>query len=197
MMEPAELPPMMERNVARPDWAVRGAEGREKRFLSSIYIQADEEEITNIRLFERWLAIQDQEVRYKEYFLDDAEVVVVGFGTAGRVAYSAVRQARAEGLRVGLLRPITLSPFPSNPITELAKTAKAFLVVEMNAGQMLDDVRVAVGARVPVEFYGRLGGVVPFQEEILSEIKRTFSEPLSIQDDPRRTWIKRLKAAIN
>lgn len=194
MMEPAELPPMMERSPIRPDWAVRGAEGRERRILSSIYIQPDEEEVTNIRLFERWLTIQDNEIRFKEYYLDDAEVVVIGYGTAGRVAYSAVRQARAEGLPVGLLRPITLSPFPRHHLTELAKTSKAFLVVEMNTGQMLDDVRLASGGRIPVEFYGRMGGVVPFQEEIYNEIKRTLTEPLAINGDPRRTWIKRLKA---
>lgn len=195
MMEPAELPPMMERHPVRPDWAVRGAEGREQRILSSIYIHPDDEEVTNIRLFERWMKIQDHEIRYKEYFLDDAEVVVVGYGTAGRVAFSAVRQARSEGLPVGLLRPITLSPFPYQQIADLAKTAKAFLVVEMNTGQMLDDVRLAVKGQVPVEFYGRLGGVVPFQEEIYIEIKRAFDEPLSVNGDPRRTWLKRLKAA--
>ncbi len=197
MMEPAELPPMMEINPIRPEWSVNGAEGREKRLLSSIYIQPEAEEITNIRLFERWLTIQDNEVRYKEHYLDDAEVVVVGFGTAGRVAYSAVRQARAAGLPVGLLRPITLSPFPEKQISELAKTAKAFLVVEMNTGQMLDDVRLAVGGKAPVEFYGRLGGVAPFQEEIYLEINRAFSQPLSVNSDPRRSWLQRLKLANN
>ena len=196
MMEPAELPPMMEKHFVRPDWSVRGAEGREKRMLSSIYMQAEAEEITNIRLFERWMTIQDNEVRYQGYFLDDAEYVIVGFGTAGRVAYSAVRQAREEGIRVGLLRPITLSPFPSQQIADLAKSAQAFLVVEMNAGQMLNDVQLAVAGKAPVEFYGRLGGVVPFQEEIHSEILRLAHEPLSLNGDPRRSWVKRLKASI-
>jgi 2-oxoglutarate ferredoxin oxidoreductase subunit alpha len=195
MMEPAELPPMRPLKRQFPDWAVRGAEGRGRRTLSSIYLKPEEEEITNIRLVERWQTIQANEVRYKEYFLDDAEIVVVGFGTAGRVAFSAVRAARAEGIPVGLLRPITLSPYPSAQITELAKKARAVLVVEMNSGQMLDDVRLAVAGRVPVEFYGRMGGMVPFPEEILGEIKRVAHEPLSMDGDPRQGWIKRLKLA--
>ncbi len=195
MMEPAELPPMQEIKSVRPDWAVRGAEGRQSRILSSIYIQPDEEEVTNIRLLERWMTIQDNEIRYKEFYLDDAEVVVVAFGTAGRVAFSAVRQAREEGLPVGLFRPISLSPFPYQQLAELSKTAKAFLVVEMNTGQMLEDVRLAVSGRCPVEFFGRMGGVVPFQEEISAEIRRALYEPLQVSVDPRRTWIQRLKAS--
>ena len=148
------------------DWAINGAVGRERRVLSSIYLDPLEEEITNLRLFKRWQEIQENEVRYKEYFLDDAEFVIIGFGTAGRVALSAVRAARQKGIKVGLLRPITVSPFPSAVIEQLATRVSAFLVVEMNTGQMLDDVRLAVKGRVPVEFYGRLGGVVPFPDEI-------------------------------
>ncbi|HEX7973332.1 MAG TPA: 3-methyl-2-oxobutanoate dehydrogenase subunit VorB [Anaerolineales bacterium] len=197
MMEPVELPPMRLLDRPLPDWAIRGAEGRERRFLTSIYIQAEKEEVTNIRLQERWQQIQANEVRYKEYDLDDAEIVVVGFGSAGRVAYSAVRAARAEGIPVGLFRPVSLSPFPSEQIAELSRHAKAMLVVEMNAGQMLEDVRLAVAGRIPVEFYGRLGGVVPFPEEVLAEIRRVAREPLSLEGDPRTGWLKRLKAALN
>jgi 2-oxoglutarate ferredoxin oxidoreductase subunit alpha len=193
MMEPAELPPMQPLKRKFPDWAVRGAEGRDRRILSSIYINPEQEEITNIRLVERWQKIEANEIRYKEYYLDDAEIVVVGFGTAGRVAFSAVRAARAEGIPVGLLRPITLSPYPSAQISALASKAKAFLVVEMNSGQMLDDVSRAVAGRAPVEFYGRMGGMVPFPEEILGEIKRIAFEPPSLDNDPRHGWIKRLK----
>ncbi|HEX9027897.1 MAG TPA: 3-methyl-2-oxobutanoate dehydrogenase subunit VorB [Anaerolineales bacterium] len=197
MMEPVELPPMRTLDRPLPNWAVRGAQGRERRYLTSIYMQAEKEEVTNIRLLDRWQQVQANEVRYKEYNLDDAEIVVVGFGTAGRVAYSAVRAARAEGIPVGLFRPITLSPFPSQQIAELSKRAKSVLVVEMNAGQMLEDVRLAVGGRIPVEFYGRLGGVVPFPEEVLGEIRRMAHEPLSPDSDPRAGWLKRLKAALN
>lgn len=194
MMEPAELPEMRPINRSVPDWAVQGSQGRERRFLSSIYLKAEDEEITNIRLLERWQTIEANEVRFKEYFLEDAEIAVVGFGTAGRVAFSAVRAARAQGIPVGLLRPITLSPFPSTRISQLASQVRGLLVVEMNTGQMLPDVQLAVAGRIPVEFYGRLGGVVPFQDEILAEIQRLATLPLSPNGDPRRSWLKRLKA---
>ena len=197
MMEPAELPPMRPVKKVYPDWAVRGAEGRERRFLTSIYMKPEDEEVTNIRLMERWNTIQENEVRYKEFYLDDAEIVVVAFGSAGRVAFSAVREARAQGIPVGLLRPITVSPFPSVQVAEAARHAKAVLVVEMNTGQMLDDVRLAVGKDTPVEFYGRLGGMVPFPDEVLCEIQRMAREPLAQISDPRQAWLKRLKQALN
>ncbi len=197
MMEPAELPAMQPMMKERPDWAVRGAIGRERRTLSSIYLKPEEEEITNYRLLERWYQIQANEVRYKEYYLDDAEIVVVGFGSAGRVAYSAVRAARAEGIPVGLLRPVTLSPFPFDQIAELAGHASAILVVEMNAGQMLEDVRLAAGKRLPVSFYGRMGGMVPFPDEILTEIRHVAHDPGSPDMDPRQGWMQRLQLLIN
>ncbi len=150
MMEPAELPPMSRSGQtcaglgsARLQKAASGAS-----FPQSIS-EPEDEEVTNMRLLERWQQIQANEVRYREYYLDDAEIVVVGFGTAGRVAFSAVRAARAEGIRVGLFRPITLSPFPSARLAELSKSARAFLVVEMNTGQMLDDVQRAVARAHP------------------------------------------------
>ncbi len=192
MMEPAELPPMREIPRTRPEWAVTGAQGRPRRVLTSIYLDPYEEEKTNRRLLERWRQIQAHEVRYREYYLDDAEIVVVGFGIAGRVALSAVRAARAEGIRVGLLRPITLSPFPYAAVETLCRQAQAFLVVEMNAGQMLDDVMLAVARRAPVVFYGRMGGVVPFPDEILEEIRRIARQPPHPEEDPREAWFQQM-----
>jgi 2-oxoglutarate/2-oxoacid ferredoxin oxidoreductase subunit alpha len=197
MMEPAELPPMRPVKTERPDWAVTGAEGREHRFLSSIYIKPEEEEVANFRMLETWNRVKENEVRYREYYLDDAEIVVVGFGTAGRIALSAVRSARAEGIPVGLFRPITLRPYPYAEITELAKNARAMLVVEMNSGQMLEDVRQATNSTLPVEFYGRMGGIVPYPDEFLSEIRRVAYEPLTITTDPRLSWMKRVKVGSN
>ena len=194
MMEPINLPEM--RPVARKDWdwAVRGKAGRSRRFLTSIYLDPYAEEQTNLRLLGRWKAIEANEVRFKDYFLDDAEIVIIGFGTAGRVALSAVRLARAQGVKVGLLRPITLSPFPHGAIAGLASHASAILVVEMNSGQMLEDVRLAVQGRLPVEFYGRMGGVVPFPDEILAEIHRIAKPGLTVEPDPRAAWFERMVA---
>lgn len=197
MMEPTELPPMQPIGRPTPEWAVTGSQGRERRFLTSIYLNPEQEEQTNLRLLERWQTIQENEIRYKEYYLDDAEIVVVGFGTAGRIAFSAVRAARAEGIKAGLLRPITVSPYPYAQVAQLTAQAQAFLVVEMNTGQMLEDVRLAVSGKTPVEFYGRLGGVVPFPDEILSEIRRIARGELSKDIDPRKSWMERLKLMIN
>ncbi|OGO26054.1 MAG: 3-methyl-2-oxobutanoate dehydrogenase subunit VorB [Chloroflexi bacterium RBG_16_51_16] len=195
MMEPIEMPEM--RPVQRKDWdwAVRGKGDKERRILSSIYIDPAAEEVTNFRLLERWRQIEANEVRYKEYFLEDADFVVIGFGTAGRVALSAVRAARQKGIKVGLFRPITVSPFPHKVIDELANRVQAFLVVEMNSGQMLEDVRLSVKGRVPVEFYGRMGGIVPFPDEILGEIERISSEGVKTGMHPRDAWFERMVAA--
>jgi len=196
MMEPAELPPMQPLPAEYPDWATRGAQGRERRILSSIYIDPQDEEVMNFRLMQRWQTIEANEIRYKEYYLDDAEIVVIGYGTAGRVALSAVRAARAEGIPVGLFRPISLSPFPFAQIEALAERAKRLLVVEMNAGQMLDDVMRAAKGRLPVEFYGRMGGVMPFPDEIIDEIKRIAGDPRSPLQDPRQQWLERFSQVL-
>jgi len=192
MMEPAELPEMQPVKNTFPDWAVSGAHGRERNMLTSIYLNPPDEEATNLRLLQRWQKIKESEVRYKSYFMEDAKYVVVGFGAAGRVALSAVRAARAEGVPVGLLRPITLNPFPGGIIEELSQQVDAMLVVEMNAGQMLEDVRLAVSGKVPVEFYGRLGGVVPFPDEILNEICALAAGKYSLDGHPRDRWLKRM-----
>ncbi|MCB2178777.1 3-methyl-2-oxobutanoate dehydrogenase subunit VorB [bacterium] len=197
MMEPAEMPPMRELPTEVAEWAVSGAQGRDPRILSSIYIDPKDEEVTNIRLLKRWQEIEEKEVRYQEFNLDDAEIAIIAFGTAGRVSSTAVRQAREEGIKVGLFRPITLAPFPKEAIAELSKRVKRILVVEMNTGMMLDDVDLCVQGRVPVEFYGRLGGVTPFPDEIYDEIIR-ISENIDAPapKDPRKAWVNRLEKAI-
>lgn len=193
MMEPAQMPEMREVKRVDWDWATNGRMGkRERRILTSIYLDPVDEEKLNLRLLKRWKQIQRKEVRYKEYFLDDAEYVIIGFGTAGRVALSAVRHAREQGIKVGLLRPITVSPFPVEAIEQLAGRVKGILVTEMNSGQMLEDVRLAVKGRIPVEFYGRMGGVVPFPDEILQEIERITTSKLDPQSNPREEWYERM-----
>ncbi|MEN4099097.1 MAG: 3-methyl-2-oxobutanoate dehydrogenase subunit VorB [Anaerolineaceae bacterium] len=195
MMEPAELPEMQPLRTTFPEWATTGASGRERRFLSSIYLNPPDEEAANLRLQRRWQEIQANEINYKAYYMEDARLVVTGFGSAGRVALSAVRAARAEGIPVGLLRPVIVSPFPHKVLAEAANV-DGMLVVEMNAGQMLDDVLMAVQSRAPVEFYGRMGGMVPFPEEILNEIRRMAKGALPVDGHPRDRWLSRM-AKVN
>jgi 2-oxoglutarate/2-oxoacid ferredoxin oxidoreductase subunit alpha len=196
MMEPAELPPMRPLRTVTPDWAVDGCVGRPQRLLTSILIDPTLEEVYNHKILDTWYRIQANEIRYKEYYLDDAEYVVIGFGTAGRIALTAVRNARAEGIKVGLFRPISLSPFPFQQVDELVKSTQGILVTEMNTGQMLEDIKMAVKGRVPIEFYARLGGIVPYPDEILGEIRRLAHGPLSPDGDPRQRWMQRLKDGI-
>jgi 2-oxoglutarate ferredoxin oxidoreductase subunit alpha len=193
MMEPCELPPMQPLKTEFPDWAVTGAEGRERRFLSSINIDPNAQEVTNFRVMRRWQEIEANEVRYKEYFMDDAELVVTGFGSGGRVALSAVRAAREEGIKVGLLRPVSLNPFPRQKFEEVAKQSKGMLVVEMNNGQMLDDVLLATRGQVPVEFYGRMGGMFLMPDEVLREIHRMAAGDIPTEGNPRDRWLDRVR----
>jgi 2-oxoglutarate ferredoxin oxidoreductase subunit alpha len=173
MMEPAELPPMrpVRRPEERPPWALTGAKGRKPNIITSLYLGAETLERINLGLQAKLRLIASQEVRWSEYRTDDAELLLVAFGTVGRICQTVVREARAQGMRVGLLRPITLWPFPVNPLAWLAGRVRGILVVEMNAGQMVEDVRLAVEGRCPVYFYGRMGGVIPLPDEILPELK--------------------------
>jgi 2-oxoglutarate ferredoxin oxidoreductase subunit alpha len=182
MMEPAELPPMHPVRPAdkRPSWALTGAKGRAPNIITSIYLDPNEEEKFNLKLMEKYRQIERDEIRYREWMLDDAEIAIVAFGTAGRIAQSAVGAAREEGIHVGLLRPISLFPYPYHRVREIAEQVKAILVVEMSAGQMLEDVRLGVEGRVPISFYGRTGGVVPLPDEVFAEIKKLHSQILQM-----------------
>lgn len=174
MMEPAELPPMRPLNTLRPEWALTGAQGRAKRTISSLYLKPEDGEQFNLKLQRKLREIETHEQRWTEYLTVDAELLVIGYGSAGRIATTAVEVARANGLKVGLFRPQTLYPYPYARLRELAQGVKSCLVVEMNAGQMIEDVRLAVEGRVPVEFFGRIGGMVPMPEEILSAIEKSY-----------------------
>jgi len=178
MMEPAELPPMrpIRKLDERPEWALTGAQGRDPNVISSIYIDPAEEEVFNLKLVDKHKLIEANEVRYTSKDLEDAEMAIVAFGTAGRIAQSAVRQARDEGLKVGLLRPISLYPYPFAAVSEVAEQVKRILVVEMNGGQMVDDVRLSIEGKVPVDFYGRMGGIVPLPDEVYEQVKLTYEK---------------------
>jgi 2-oxoglutarate ferredoxin oxidoreductase subunit alpha len=176
MMEPAELPPMREIEPQFPDWALTGAGNREHRVITSIYLTGAELEALNLRLQEKLTRIREAEIRYDELHSDDADILIVAFGTTARICHNVVRAARAEGLRVGLLRPITLWPFPEQRLQELAEQVDAILVVEMNAGQMLEDVERVVAGRTPIRFFGKMGGVVPLPDDILKALRALAAE---------------------
>lgn len=171
MMEPVELPPP--RTIEKRDrgWELTGAKDRPHRIITSIYLDPQVLHNYNVHLQAKHREIEKTEVRYSEFMLDDAEYAIVAFGSAARAAQSAVRLARQEGLRVGLFRPISLYPYPYARLAEISKRVRAILVVEMNAGQMLEDVRLAVLDRVPIRFFGRMGGLVPFPEEVFDEVR--------------------------
>lgn len=160
------------RNLPPKDWALTGAKNREKRVVKSFYPAIGELEEYNKHLASKYRKIQRRETRAEEYFTEDAEVVLVAFGTVARLCREVVRKARQKGLPVGLLRPVTLWPFPTRHFEKLASRAKAFLVVEMNAGQMVEDVRLATSCRLPVSFYGRMGGGVPEIAEIYRRTRK-------------------------
>lgn len=170
MMESAELPPLQPVAKTRPEWALTGAEGRAPRIITSLDLSPEGLERTNLRLQAKLAEIKQQETRWKEYETADAEWLLVAFGTVGRICLSVLREARKQGVKVGLLRPQTLWPFPDERLHELGGQVRGVLVSEMNAGQMLDDVRLAVLGRAPVKFYGRMGGIVPTVEEILGAL---------------------------
>jgi 2-oxoglutarate ferredoxin oxidoreductase subunit alpha len=147
-----------------------GAKGRPRNIITSVYLEGEALERTNQRLQAKLQRLSRWETRYEEVLTGDADILIVAFGTVARIAKTAIRQARQQGLRVGLLRPITLFPFPTARLEELAGSMAAVLVVEMNAGQMVDDVRLAVKGAAPVEFLGHTGGVVPWPTEILARL---------------------------
>jgi len=173
------LPPAREpmSEAERPDWALRGAKDRKQRILTSLNLTPEGLEQTNLRLQARLAVVQRNEVRWEEEMTEDAELLLVAFGTMGRICKSALRAARRAGLKVGLLRPISLWPFPEQRLYELAGQVQRILVVEMNAGQMLHDVREAVAGQTPVDFYGRTGGMIPLPDEVSEQIDRLLSLP--------------------
>ena len=175
MMEPLELPQPVTELPPKP-WAVDGTAATDKNLISSIYLESWELEEHNRKLQDKYQGIEDAEVRYEEFYTDDAEMVMIGYGIVSRVLQTVAEEARSRGLRVGLLRPITLWPFPKKRIKELAETAKLFFVAELSNGQMVDDVRLALNGKRPVQFYGRMGGSVPTTQEILKKIKEILKQ---------------------
>ncbi|HQE92905.1 MAG TPA: 3-methyl-2-oxobutanoate dehydrogenase subunit VorB [Anaerolineae bacterium] len=176
MMESAELPPMQPLRTERPHWAVTGNAGREARVITSLYLDPDQLEKLNVQLQRKLALIKANEVRWQEYQTDDAELLLIAYGTVGRICLSVMREARQQGLKVGLLRPQTLWPLAEARIAALAGKVRGILVAEMSAGQMVEDVERAARGQVPVRFHGRMGGIMPMVDEILADVWKLAEE---------------------
>ncbi len=177
MMEPVELPELCETSSANKPWAATGLHGRSHHnIINSLDTVPERLERHCLHLEDKYRQIASAEVRHETFGDSDARVVVVAYGTVARIVRSAVERARAEGMKVAMVRPISLWPFPSVGIDEASKAAERMLVVEMNAGQMVDDVRLAVHDRVPVRFYGRQGGMVCSVREVFEQIVALYKE---------------------
>lgn len=171
MMEPVEIRDVKVNPPEKP-WATTGAKGRKPNLITSLYIVAESCEEHNLGLQAKFKQMAKDNVRYEDYRTDDAEILVVAYGTSARIAKGAIDRAREQGIKVGLVRPISLWPFPSDHLAEAAQKVKLILVVEMSAGQMIEDVRLAINGSKPIHFYGRLGGMLPVTSEIVSKLER-------------------------
>ncbi len=158
--------------VLHSDYILSGAKGRPARIIKSLILDPKEEEEHNWKLFRKYQRIEQQEVRFETFLLEDAALAVLAYGTAARIAKGAIKRLREEGLKVGLIRPITLWPFPSKIIREKATDIHDFFVFEMSTGQMIEDVKLALGGKGRIHFYGRPGGVVPTPVELARIISR-------------------------
>jgi len=178
MMEKVEIgdqkPRLTEEKITqeRP-WATTGkTPDRERNIITSLELDSAKMEKFNQKLIEKYKELEEKEVRYEEFQCEDAEYLLIAYGTSSRICEKVVSMARKEGLKVGLLRPITLFPFPKKRLAELSGQVKGMLSVEMSAGQMVEDVKLAVNGKVQVEYYGRMGGIIPSAEEVLEALKQ-------------------------
>lgn len=177
MIEPVDFPNVYDSPQYDKPWATNGAKGRKRNFVSSLYMNPEELEAINIQIQTKYADVCRNEVRFQEFDTDDADLVLVAYGSSARICRTTMQIAREKGLKVGLFRPISLYPYPYQRINDLACKGKRFLVVEMSAGQMYEDVLLGVNGASSVDFYGRLGGIAPAPEEIISKIEDVLSKP--------------------
>jgi 2-oxoglutarate/2-oxoacid ferredoxin oxidoreductase subunit alpha len=172
MMEKVYLSPQKERSKVVPEWATTGKPPTRKRnIITSLELDPAAQEAFNQKLMDKYNRIRENEVRYEEFQCKDAEYLFVAYGTSARICQKSVQLARQQGIKVGLLRPITLYPFPTLQINQLAEKVKGILSVEMSAGQMVEDVLLSVNGKIPVHHFGRMGGMVPTPEEVVENLK--------------------------
>jgi 2-oxoglutarate ferredoxin oxidoreductase subunit alpha len=172
MMEKVWLGPQQERSKVIYEWATTGKPpSRKRNIITSLELDPNRQEIFNQKLVAKYNEIREKEVRFEEFKCEDAEYLFVAYGTSARVCQKSVELARQQGIKAGLLRPITLFPFPSKQLNKLADKVKLMLAVEMSAGQMVEDVLLSVNGKVPVHHYGRMGGMVPTPDEVVDNLK--------------------------
>jgi 2-oxoglutarate ferredoxin oxidoreductase subunit alpha len=172
MMEKVWLSPPKERSKTVPEWATTGKPStRERNIITSLELDPNRQEIFNKKLVAKYDEIKEKEVRFEEFQCEDAEYLFVAYGTSARVCQKAVELSRAQGIKAGLLRPITLYPYPSKKLNKLADRVRLMLSVEMSAGQMVEDVMLSVNGKVPVYHYGRMGGMIPTPDEVVENLK--------------------------
>ena len=171
MMEPVEFKAQGSRLKASKDWILDGCKGRKPRIIKSLILSEKELEKFNLKLQKKYNQIKDGEQRCEVLYEDDSDIMLVAYGTPSRICRSVVEDLRKKGKKIGLIRPITLFPFPEKAFKKLAKNVKSFLVVEMSCGQMIEDVKLAIDCARPVHFYGRTGGEIPVEDEIIKEIE--------------------------
>jgi 2-oxoglutarate ferredoxin oxidoreductase subunit alpha len=179
MMEPVDFDGLVRPPDYEKDYVLTGAKDRPARKVHSLIFDTKLQEEHNWKLVRKFQLIEQNEVRYEDYLTDDAEMIVVAHGIGARIAKGAIRRLREEGLKVGLLRPITLWPFPNKALQEKAKTVSDFFVFEMSAGQMVDDVKLALDGKGHIHFYGRPGGVIPTPVELFRIIHRHYLQAQS------------------
>jgi 2-oxoglutarate ferredoxin oxidoreductase subunit alpha len=176
MMEPVEFTKKPTPKLPLKDWALTGAMGRPPNVVKSLYLDPVALEKHNLEINGKVLQMARDEVRVETYLTDDAEVVIVAYGTVARIAKTAIKNLRGKGVRVGMVRPITVFPFPYETLDKMADRVGKFLVVEMSLGQMVEDVKLGVCGKAKVQFYGRTGGMVPSYDEIVSQTEKLVKE---------------------
>ncbi len=172
MMEPVEFKEPKKRDLPPKDWATRGTEGKRKpNIITSLFLDPQKLEDHNWKLDKRYKEIEENETMYEMHKMEDAEIVIVAYGTTSRVVKNAIEKLKEEGIKAGLIRPITVWPYPNKAFDEIPASAKAILTVEMSTGQMIDDVKIANEGTLPVYFYGRTGGMVPTPDAVIEKVK--------------------------
>ncbi len=177
MIEPIIIPDKFESPEYDKPWAANGAKNRKRNYITSLYMAPETLEVINLQIQAKYVEMKKNEVRYQEFSTDDADLILVAYGSSARICLNVVKSARENGLKVGLFRPITLYPYPYKRINEFACAGKRFLVIEKSAGQMVEDVMLAVNGKSAVDFYGKLGGMVLSVDDILAKVDDVLSKP--------------------